>query len=179
MPVIKIYIILPSTWLQLRISSKSPQRKCNVNNLWQNDKNRKWKITFNQQDQVLLQCVNDFSVIQKEERVLVTACGCSVILVKSSEGNTNSQMISSSVVCCVQRRGIYRALGSYRLCWQQSGDSQYIDCQGACKTVYVFYFPPTEVATCSPRLPFFKLRTNSGSCLNTNHKRNHKHMFYD
>ena len=25
----------------------------------------------------------------------------------------------------------------------------------ACQTVSVFYFPPTEVATCSPQLPIF------------------------
>ena len=37
--------------------------------------------------------------------MLVTAFECSVSLVKSREGNTNSQTISSSVVCCVQRAG--------------------------------------------------------------------------
>lgn len=38
---------------------------------------------------------------QKEERVLVTACQCGENLLKSTEGNINSQMTSSSVVCCV------------------------------------------------------------------------------
>ena len=37
--------------------------------------------------------------------MLVTAFECSVNLVKSREGNTNSHTISSSVVCCVWRAG--------------------------------------------------------------------------
>ena len=43
--------------------------------------------------------------------MLVTAFECSVNLVKSREGNTNSQTISS-VVCCVLANGIYRDLGT-------------------------------------------------------------------
>ena len=85
--------------------------KCNVSQLGLSDRYWKWKITFNQYDLFLLQYFSDFSVIKTEVRVLVTAFECSVNLVKSREGNTNSQTISS-VVCCVLANGIYRDLGT-------------------------------------------------------------------